>query len=118
MMAIAYFFSSQKLSLLSTEYQDDPTLQKLYSIAKEYAETKILEEKLMSEVLLEICNQTNLQFKKEKLNTLKPMPETVLTKRLRAYADDWRCVYRELQTNVYKQLRCARGAYATTTKIS
>lgn len=41
----------------------------------------------MLEVLLEVCNQTNLQFKKI-LNALKPMPETVLTKRLRAYAND------------------------------
>ncbi|RCH88251.1 hypothetical protein CU098_009168 [Rhizopus stolonifer] len=85
--AIAYFFSSKKLSLLASEYRDDPTLQTLYAIAKEQTVTKVAAEQSTSEVLLEVCNQTNLQFKKI-LNTLEPMPDTLLKKRLRAYADD------------------------------
>lgn len=87
LVAIAYFFSSKKLSLLASEYRDDPTLQTLYAIAKEQTVTKVAAEHSTSEVLLEVCNQTNLQFKKI-LNTLEPMPDTLLKKRLRAYADD------------------------------
>lgn len=78
--ATAHFFSSKKLSLLVSEYRDDPTLQTLYAIAKEQTVTKVATEKSTYEVLLEVCNQTNLQFKKI-LNTL-------FKKRLRAYADD------------------------------
>lgn len=52
MMAIGYSFSSQKLSLLSTEYQDDPTLKLLFSIAKEQRLNKVSVKKLTSEV----CN--------------------------------------------------------------
>jgi hypothetical protein len=87
MLAIAYFFSCQKLSLLATEYRDDLTLQALYSIVKEQTDAKIPAEQSTADVLLEVCNQTNLQFKKI-LNTLEPMPDTLLKKRLRAYADD------------------------------
>ncbi|KAI8878536.1 hypothetical protein K501DRAFT_297583 [Backusella circina FSU 941] len=36
-----FFFPSQKLSLLSSEFRDDPTIQKLYSIAKEQTSTRI-----------------------------------------------------------------------------
>ncbi|KAI9258622.1 hypothetical protein EDC94DRAFT_521559 [Helicostylum pulchrum] len=85
--AIAHFFSSKKLSLLASEYRDDPTLQTLYAIAKEQTVTKVAAEQSTSEVLLEVCNQTNLQFKKI-LDTLEPMPDTLFKKRLRAYADD------------------------------
>ncbi|KAI9476051.1 MAG: hypothetical protein EXX96DRAFT_620525 [Benjaminiella poitrasii] len=87
MMALTYFFSSQKLSPLSSEFQDDPTIQKLYSIAKDQTSTRIPAEKSVAEVLLEVCEQTNKQFKKIS-NTLEPMPDTLLKKRLRAYASD------------------------------
>lgn len=87
LVAIAHFFSSKKLSLLASEYRDDPTLQTLYAIAKEQTVTKVSAEQSASEVLIEVCNQTNLQFKKI-LNTLEPMPDTLSKKRLRAYADD------------------------------
>ncbi|RCI06964.1 hypothetical protein CU098_009266 [Rhizopus stolonifer] len=65
MLSIAYFFSCQKLSLLSTEYRDDLTLQALYSIVKEQADTIVSSEKSTSDILLE-----------------------VIKKRIRAYADD------------------------------
>lgn len=87
MMALAYFFSSQKLSLLSSEFQDDPIIQKLYSIAKEQTSTRIPAEKSVTEALLEVCDQTNKQFKKIS-NTLESMPDTLLKKRLRAYTSD------------------------------
>ncbi|KAI9364661.1 hypothetical protein BD770DRAFT_469096 [Pilaira anomala] len=64
MMALAYFFSSQKLSLLSSEFQDDPTLQKLYAHCKEETLTRIPTEKSTAEALLEVCDQTNKQLKK------------------------------------------------------
>jgi hypothetical protein len=84
--AIAHLFSSKKLSLLASEYRDDPTLQTIYAIAKKQTVTKVAAEQSTSEVLLEVCNQTNFQFKKI-LNTLEPMPDTLFKKRLRAYAD-------------------------------
>ncbi|CEP09569.1 hypothetical protein [Parasitella parasitica] len=61
LVAIAHFFFSKKLSLLASEYRDDPTLQTLYAIAKEQTVAKVAAEQSTSEVLLE---------------------------RLRAYADD------------------------------
>ncbi|KAI8389468.1 hypothetical protein BD560DRAFT_481002 [Blakeslea trispora] len=87
MVALAYFFSSQKLSLLSSEFQADPTIQKLYAIAKDQTLTRIPAEKSVAEALLEVCEQTNKQFKKIS-NTLEPMPNTLLKKRLRAYTSD------------------------------
>ncbi|KAI8078309.1 hypothetical protein BDF21DRAFT_341187 [Thamnidium elegans] len=105
LVAIAHFFSSKKLSLLVSEYRDDPTLQTLYAIAKEQTVTKVAAEQSTSEVLLEVCNQTNLQFKKI-LNTLEPMPDTLLKKRLRAYADDG-ALY--TQTCKYKYTKRNKG---------
>ncbi|PHZ13295.1 uncharacterized protein RHIMIDRAFT_306276 [Rhizopus microsporus ATCC 52813] len=106
MVAIAYFFGCQKLSLLSTEHRDDLTLQKLYSTVKEQAGDKITAEQSAAEV----CNQTNLQFKKI-LNTLNPMPDTLLKKRLRAYADDGvlytdtcKCMYSGLSNTAVKPM--------------
>lgn len=87
LVAIAHFFSSKKLSLLASEYKDDSTLQTLYAIAKEQTVTKVAAEQSTSDVLLEVCNQTNLQFKKI-VNVLETMPDTLLKKRLRTYADD------------------------------
>ncbi|KAI9264622.1 hypothetical protein EDC94DRAFT_583711 [Helicostylum pulchrum] len=84
---ISIFFPSQKLSLLSSEFQDDPTIQKLHSTAKEQTSTRIPAEKSVTEALLEVCDQTNKQFKKIS-NTLEPMPDTLLKKRLRAYTSD------------------------------
>lgn len=62
MMAFAYFFSYQNLSLLSSEIRDDPTVQKLYTIAKEQTSTRIPAEKSVSDALIEVCDQTNMQF--------------------------------------------------------
>ncbi|KAI9007861.1 hypothetical protein CLU79DRAFT_777650 [Phycomyces nitens] len=45
------FFSSRKLSLLSSEYRDDPTLKTLYSIAKEQTMTNVPVEKSTTERL-------------------------------------------------------------------
>lgn len=87
LMAIAYFFSSQKLSLMSTEYRDDPTLQTLYWIAKEQTDIHVPVEQSTCDVLLEVCNQTNLQFKKI-LNAFDEIPDTFSKKRLHAYTDD------------------------------
>ncbi|KAI8091116.1 uncharacterized protein B0P05DRAFT_584234 [Gilbertella persicaria] len=87
LVAVAYFFSSKKLSLLASEYRDDPTLQTIYAIAKEQTVTRVAPEQSASEILLEVCNQTNLQFQKI-LNILEPMSGPLLKKRLRAYADD------------------------------
>lgn len=56
---IGVFFSSQKLSLLSSEFQDDPTTRNPYSIAKEPA------VKSVTVALLEISDQKNKQFKKK-----------------------------------------------------
>ncbi|KAG1445427.1 hypothetical protein G6F46_012195 [Rhizopus delemar] len=87
LMAIAYFFSSQKLSLMSTEYHNYPALQTLYSVAKEQTEIHVLVEQSTCDVLLEVCNQTSLQLKKI-LNALDETPDTFSKKHLRAYADD------------------------------
>ncbi|KAG0164093.1 hypothetical protein DFQ28_003112, partial [Apophysomyces sp. BC1034] len=87
MLALEFFFSSQKLSLMSIEHRDDPTIQSLYGIAKEQMKGKIAGEQSTASVLLEVCDQTNLQFKKI-LNVLQAMPDTLLRKRAYTYADD------------------------------
>ncbi|KAI8346383.1 hypothetical protein EDC96DRAFT_547458 [Choanephora cucurbitarum] len=56
---ISLCFSSQKLSLLSSEFQDNPTMKKLYSIAKDQTSTRIPAEKSIAEALLEVCEQTS-----------------------------------------------------------
>ncbi|KAI9258412.1 hypothetical protein EDC94DRAFT_586121 [Helicostylum pulchrum] len=82
LMAIAYFFSTQKTFLLSTDYSTDPTLQNLYTIAKEQVTTNVSDEKSIGGALADVCNQTN-----NILHDIEPMPETILKKRFRAYAD-------------------------------
>ncbi|KAG2230946.1 hypothetical protein INT48_001462 [Thamnidium elegans] len=62
---------------------------------------KVSADKSTSEVLIEVCNQTNLQFKKI-LNTLDPMPETILKKRLRAYADGGG-IYTQTHKQMYRR---------------
>lgn len=82
LMAIAYFFSTQKTFLLSTDYSTDPTLQNLYTISKEQVTTNVSDEKSIGRALADVCNQTN-----NILHDIEPMPETILKKRFRAYAD-------------------------------
>ncbi|MBM6388054.1 MAG: hypothetical protein JSY10_29590 [Paenibacillus sp.] len=73
----------------------------LFLIAKEQTLNKVSADKSTSEVLIEVCNQTNLQFKKI-LNTLDPMPETILKKRLRAYADGGG-IYTQTHKQMYRR---------------
>lgn len=44
-------------------------------------------EKSINEVLLEVCDQTNMQFKKNS-NTLEPLPNNLSKKCLHAYTND------------------------------
>lgn len=78
------------------EYKDDTTIQTLYKIAKEQME-KESAEKTVVLALLDVCNQTNLQFQKV-INVVKAMPDSLLKKRALAYADD-----RFLYTNTCKR---------------
>lgn len=102
MVVIAYFLALKSFSLLSTEHRENLTLQRLYSIAKEQAGDMIAAQKSTADVLVEVCNQTNLQFKKI-LDTLNPMADTLLKKRLRAYADDG-AVYTDTCKRMYSGL--------------
>lgn len=68
------------------EHKDDPTMQKLYKIAKEQVEKEKI-EKLDTTALADVCNQTNLQFQKL-VNIIGAMPDSFLKKRAISYAED------------------------------
>lgn len=68
------------------EHKDDTTVQTLYKIAKKQMEKEIAEKTVVL-ALLDVCNQTNLQFQKV-INVVKAMPDSLLKKRALAYADD------------------------------
>lgn len=67
--------------MISVEHKEDRILQKLYRIAKENV------EKPVTKVLIDVCNQTNLQFQKI-MNVVEAMPNSLLKKRAISYADD------------------------------
>lgn len=75
----------QEISLLGLEHRDDATVKMLYAIAKESLDHEIHNEEKTVEVLLNVCKDNSIQYKRI-LEALKEDGGDI--KRARLYAND------------------------------
>lgn len=64
MVAIQYVFTKQQCSIQGLEYQDDATVQLLYSIAQDPLSNQIRKEDETVDALVNVCQETKNQFKR------------------------------------------------------
>lgn len=62
--AVQYVLCQQKCSIQSLEYRDDDTVQLLYTIAQHALVNNIQKEDKAVDVLVDVCRETNKQFKR------------------------------------------------------
>ncbi|KAG1150460.1 hypothetical protein G6F37_002195 [Rhizopus arrhizus] len=84
-VALAYVMIKQEISLLGLEHRDDATVKMLYAIAKESLDHEIHNEEKTVEVLLNVCKDNSIQYKRI-LEALKEDSGDI--KRARLYAND------------------------------
>ncbi|KAI7902933.1 uncharacterized protein BX663DRAFT_508910 [Cokeromyces recurvatus] len=84
MVALSYVMIKQQVSIIGLEHRNDPTVQMLYSIAKEVLDHQIHKEEKIIDVLLNVCHNNRDQYKR----IIEALEEDCSAKRARLYADD------------------------------
>lgn len=63
-VALVYVMMKQEISLLGLEHRDDATVKMLNAIAKESLDYEIHNEEKTVEVLLDVCKDSSIQYKR------------------------------------------------------
>ncbi|KAG2218849.1 hypothetical protein INT45_011273 [Circinella minor] len=85
LVAIEYVFNNQKQPLYKLEKKDDPIVKLLYAISKKALDNKISTVEKTMDILLDVCNNTEQQFKRIIDAVEQDGPDT---KRIKLYALD------------------------------
>ncbi|KAI7854958.1 hypothetical protein BDC45DRAFT_535087 [Circinella umbellata] len=99
LVALQYVFQKQACSLQSLEFQHDPTVKFLYSLAKDALDHQVSQHQETVDVLVDVCTETKNQFKRI-LDALDEDSEGGY-KRARAYASAG-VLYSETCSQKYK----------------